>query len=98
MLDGESLDLAEGSGALVFELGVEEIAAADGGDVEACDGTRCQYVIPLSLFFLCLSGLIPRGVSCEGDGGGVSGAASIVCRIRFGGGIVDLDVPVIVRI
>jgi len=35
MLDGESLDLAEGSGALVFELGVEEIAAADGGDVEA---------------------------------------------------------------
>lgn len=36
MSDGESLDLAEGSGALVFELGVEEIAAADGGDVEAC--------------------------------------------------------------
>ena len=36
MLDGESLDLAEGSGALVFKLGVEEIAAADGGDVEAC--------------------------------------------------------------
>ena len=31
----ESLDLAEGSGTLVLELGVEEIAAADGGDVEA---------------------------------------------------------------
>lgn len=32
----ESLDLAEGSGTLVLELGVEKIAAADGGDVEAC--------------------------------------------------------------
>lgn len=30
-----ALELAEGGGALVFELGVEQIAAADGGDVEA---------------------------------------------------------------
>jgi hypothetical protein len=32
----EALNLAHGSSTLVFELGVEEIAAADGGDVEAC--------------------------------------------------------------
>ena len=30
------LELAQGGGTLVFELGVEQIAAADGGDVEAC--------------------------------------------------------------
>jgi hypothetical protein len=32
----QALNLAHGSSTLVFELGVEEIAAADGGDVEAC--------------------------------------------------------------
>jgi hypothetical protein len=32
----KALNLAHGSGTLVFELGVEEIATADGGDVEAC--------------------------------------------------------------
>lgn len=36
MIDRDSLELAKGGGTLVFELGVEQIAAADGGDVEAC--------------------------------------------------------------
>jgi hypothetical protein len=52
------LSLTHGSSALVLELGVEEIAAADGGDVEACLLTLCQsfaIVVSLSLsLFLCV--------------------------------------------
>lgn len=45
-----SLELAKGGGTLVFELGVEQIAAADGGNVEAC----C-WKLSVSLSFLSLS-------------------------------------------
>jgi hypothetical protein len=59
-IDGNkrALNLTHGSSTLVLELGVEEIAAADGGNVEACDLTFfCQSLLfLLSLFsFLFLS-------------------------------------------
>jgi hypothetical protein len=55
----EALNLAHGSGTLVFELGVEEIAAADGGDVEAYSDPSCQFLV-FSLFLYIFLALAPR--------------------------------------
>lgn len=49
-----ALELAEGGGALVFELGVEQIAAADGGDVEAF--WKVKSVLCFFLLFCCGDG------------------------------------------
>jgi hypothetical protein len=57
----QALNLAHGSSTLVFELGVEEIAAADGGDVEACV-VEILLSVCGSFFLLCsvFCQLIPR--------------------------------------
>lgn len=62
-----SLELAKGGGTLIFELGVEQIAAADGGDVEACVGDLCQsfvflflsrsFAVFLEVLWMCEGGL-----------------------------------------
>jgi hypothetical protein len=57
-----ALNLTHGSSTLVLELGVEEIAAADGGDVEACLLERCcQFSWFFSLFSFSLSVLRFQG-------------------------------------
>jgi hypothetical protein len=48
----EALNLAHGSGTLVFELGVEEIAAADSGDVEAYSDLLVSF---WSSLYFCIS-------------------------------------------
>jgi hypothetical protein len=58
----EPLNLAHGSSTLVFELGVEEIAAADGGDVEACVLETFSSVSRGSFFLYSVAVcVIPRG-------------------------------------
>jgi hypothetical protein len=55
-----ALNLAHGSGTLVFELGVEEIAAADGGDVEAYSDPSCQFYGSFSFAVHVFLALAPR--------------------------------------
>ena len=67
-LTEERLNLAHGSGTLVLELGVEEIATADGGDVEACfvvTLVSALFLLSLSYFWLCIF-FVCRMVSREG--------------------------------